>query len=192
MVSASFSDPNAVWSGEVILFPKGFNLNGYLHVYRYNSVWIGYKNTIIYTFFGTLLNVVLTVCAAYPLSRSDFKPRKIITILLVFTMYFNGGLIPTYLVVNGLGLVNTRLAMILPTAISMFNVIITRTYFQTNIPPSLQDAADIDGFNTLQYLMKIVIPLSKPVLAVIALYYGIFHWNSYFNTAYFTGYTHTK
>lgn len=181
VVSASFSDPSAVWTGKVILWPVEPSLDGYREVLKYKDIWIGYGNTIIYTVVGTLLNLVLTICAAYPLSRSDFMARTPLTLLFMFTMYFGGGLIPTYLVVQRLGIINTRWAMILPTAVSIYNVIVTRTYFQTSIPVTLQEAAELDGANTLQFLIRIVLPLSAPILAVMALYYGVGHWNAYFD-----------
>jgi len=181
VVSASLSNPSAVWNGEVLLFPVGLNIDGYKYVFENKDVWLGYGNTLFYTVIGTIINLILTICAAYPLSRKDFVPRNFLMAVFVFTMYFNGGLIPTYLVVSDLGIINTRWALLLPTAVSIFNVIITRTYFQTSIPKSLQEAAEIDGCNTAQFLIRIVLPLSAPIIAVMALYYGVAHWNEYFN-----------
>lgn len=181
VVSASISDPNAVWNGEVILFPVGVNLNGYREILRYKDILVGYKNTILYTVLGTAVNLVMTICAAYPLSRKDFLPRNLLMVLFMFTMYFSGGLIPTYLVVNELRLINTIWAMIIPSAVSIFNVIITRTYFEHNIPDSLREAAELDGANTLQFLLRIVLPLSAPIIAVMGLYYGVGHWNKFFD-----------
>lgn len=181
VVIASVSDPGAVWNGQVFLFPVGFNLDGYKEVLNYTDVWVGYRNTIFYTIAGTTINIIMTICAAYPLSRKDFPPRNALMLLFMFTMYFNGGLIPTYLVVKNLHMVNTPWALMIPNAISIFNVIIARTYFVNSIPDTLQEAAELDGANTLQYLVKIVLPLSKPIIAVISLYYGIGHWNSFFN-----------
>ncbi len=177
---ASVSDPAAVWNGEVVLFPVNFNLDAYKEIIEYSSIWIGYRNTIFYTVVGTIINVVLTICAAYPLSRKDFVPRNFFMLMFMFTMYFSGGLIPTYMVVRDLGLTNTVWAMIIPGAVSIYNIIITRTYFISSIPYSLQEAAELDGANSLQYLMRIVLPLSKPIIAVIALYYGVAHWNDFF------------
>jgi len=180
VVSASFSDPEAIISGEVWLLPRGMNVLSYERVINNNSIWIGYKNTVIYTFFGTLINVVMTVMAAYPLSRRDFKGRNIIMLAIVFTMFFHGGLIPTYLVVYRLNMINTIWAMLIPNALSAFNIIITRTFFQTNIPGELNESAYMDGCNNIRLLAYIVLPLSKPILAVITLFYGVVHWNSFF------------
>lgn len=178
---ASISDPSEVWKGSVILFPKGFNLNAYKEILKYDDIWIGYRNTILYTVLGTIINIVLTICAAYPLSRKDFVPRNFFMVMFMITMYFSGGLIPTYMVVNKLNITNTIWAMMIPGAVSIFNVIITRTYFINSIPSSLQEAAELDGANSYQFLTKVVLPLSKPILAVIALYYGVGHWNDFFS-----------
>lgn len=181
IIIASFSDPAAVWNGKVVLLPKGFNIDAYKEILKYKSIWLGYRNTILYTVLGTVINLVLTICTAYPLSRKDFMPRNFFMFMFMLTMYFSGGLIPTYLVVNKLNLVNTAWAMIIPGAISIYNVIITRTYFINSIPGSLQEAAELDGANSLQFLMRVVLPLSKPVIAVIALYYAVGHWNDFFS-----------
>lgn len=178
---ASISDPAQVWQGNVILFPKDITLDAYKEVIQYETIWSGYGNTILYTVLGTVINLVLTVCGAYPLSRKDFAPRKFLMILLMITMYFSGGLVPTYLVVNKLGLVDTIWAMIIPNAVSMFNIIITRTYFMNSIPEELYEAAQLDGANTAQYLFKVVLPLSKPILAVITLFYAVGHWNDFYS-----------
>lgn len=177
---ASVSNPYEVWNGNVILFPKGLTLAAYKAVIEYKSIWIGYRNTLFYTIAGTAVNLVMTVCAAYPLSRKDFVPRNFFMFMFMLTMYFGGGMIPTYLVVSKLGLVNSPWAMILPGACSIYNVIITRTYFINSIPAGLKDAADLDGANSFQYLIRIVLPLSQPILAVIALYYAVGHWNDYY------------
>ena len=177
---ASISDPKEVSLGHVLLLPKKITLISYKEMLKYSSIWTGYINTIYYTVVGTFVNVVLTICAAYPLSRKDFVPRNFLMGMFVVTMYFGGGLIPTYLVVKSLGLINTRWAMIIPSAISIYNVIITRTYFINNIPKSIEEAAIIDGANTARFLLQFVIPLSKPVLAVITLYYAVAHWNDYY------------
>lgn len=178
---ASFSSPAQVWNGNVFLLPKEFTLSAYEAVIQYESIWIGYRNTIFYTVVGTLVNLVMTICAAYPLSRKDFMPRNFFMFLFMFTMYFSGGLIPTYLVVSKVGLLNSPLAMIVPGAVSIINVIITKTYFVTSIPSTLQEAAELDGANSFQFLIKIVLPLSKPILAVIGLYYAVGHWNDFFS-----------
>lgn len=178
---ASISDPSQVWQGNVILMPKNITLDAYKEVIQYETIWIGYRNTILYTVLGTIINLVLTVCGAYPLSRRDFAPRKFLLIILMITMYFSGGLVPSYLVVNKLGLVDTIWAMIIPNAVSMFNIIITRTYFINSIPEELHEAAQLDGANTAQYLFKVVLPLSKPILAVITLFYAVGHWNDFYS-----------
>ncbi len=180
IVIASVSNPNEVWNGNVLLWPKGFTTAAYEAVIEYKSIWIGYRNTIFYTVVGTMINLVMTVCAAYPLSRKDFMPRNFFMFMFMLTMYFGGGLIPTYLIVNKLGMINTVWAMMIPGACSIYNVIITRTYFINSIPGSLKDAAELDGANSFQYLVKVVLPLSKPIIAVIALYYAVGHWNDYF------------
>ena len=180
IVIASVSNPNEVWNGNVLLWPKGFTMAAYEAVIEYKSIWIGYRNTIFYTVVGTMINLVMTVCAAYPLSRKDFVPRNFFMFMFMLTMYFGGGLIPTYLIVNKLGMINTVWAMMIPGACSIYNVIITRTYFINSIPGSLKDAAELDGANSFQYLVKVVLPLSKPIIAVIALYYAVGHWNDYF------------
>lgn len=181
VVIASFSDPNQVWLGKVLLWPKGFTLISYEELLKYERIWTGYANTIFYTVVGTLVNLVMTVCGAYPLSRKDFMPRHFVMVLLMITMYFSGGLIPTYLVVSKLGLINTRWAMIIPGAMSVYNMIVTRTYFMNSIPSSLQEAATLDGASSFQYLVRIVLPLSKPILAVIGLYYAVGHWNDFYS-----------
>ena len=152
----------------------------YERLLEYSPIWVGYRNVIFYTVVGTALNVVMTICAAYPLSRSDFVGRKVILYILMFTMYFGGGLIPGYINVRNLGLVNTPWAMIIPGACSVYNVLITRTFFRTSIPSSLFEAARLDGANSLQYLVRIVLPLSKAIIAVISLYYAVGHWNDYY------------
>lgn len=181
IISASISDPNAVWNGQVWLWPVNISWKGYYYIIKNNDIWLGYRNTIFYTVVGVAINLVLTICAAYPLSRKDFLPRNFFMAIFVFTMYFSGGMIPTYLVIKDLHMINTVWALLIPNAVSIFNIIITRTYFQTSIPPELQEAAYIDGCGTMTFLLKIVIPLSGPILAVMALFYGVGHWNDYFS-----------
>lgn len=181
VVSASFSSTGAVISGRVWLWPVEPGLKGYEAVFSNKAIWTGFMNSIIYTCVGTIVNVALTVMAAYPLSRHDFIGRSWIMFLFVFTILFSGGLIPSYLLVKDLGLLNTRWAMILPSAMGVFNVIITRTYFQTSIPKEMLEAAHVDGCSDLKFLGRIVIPLSGPILAVITLFYAVGHWNSYFS-----------
>lgn len=181
IVIASFSDPSAVNTGNVWLFPKGASLEGYRRIFADNQIWSGYGNTVFYTVTGTLLNVVITMMIAYPLSRKTFRFRGIIMVYLLITMYFNGGLIPTFLTVQGLGLENTRAVMILMGAVNVFNVIIARSFIENNIPDELFEAATIDGCSHFKFFCSFVLPLSKAGLAVLTLYYGISHWNEYMN-----------
>lgn len=180
VVSSSFSSPEAVIAGKVTLWPVDFSLQGYITVFEHKKVWDGFGNSLFYTFFGTIFNVVMTIIAAYPLSRQDLVGRRFITIAFIFTMLFSGGLIPTYMVVRDLGLLNTRLAMILPTGIGIFNLLITITFFHYTIPSELIEAARIDGANDFRAFGSIVLPLSRPIIAVLALLYAVNHWNSYF------------
>lgn len=181
IVSASFSDSHAVLSGKVWLWPVSPTLLGYETVFKHHLIWTGFSNSIYYTVAGTLINVVMTLLAAYPLSRKDFYGNNAFMFLFVFTFMFSGGLIPTYLLVKDLGLLNTTWAMLLPGALSVWNTIITRTYFQTTIPHEMLEAAQIDGCSDFQFLWKMVIPLSGPIIAVITLFYAVGHWNSYFS-----------
>jgi len=181
VVSASFSSSYAVLSGKVWLWPVDPSLDGYKAVFKNKNIVTGFQNTFFYTLAGTFINVVMTVLAAYPLSRKDFRGRNKFMLMFVFTMMFNGGLIPTYFVVKDLNMIDTVWAMLLPTALSVWNVIIMRTYFQTTIPGELLEASQIDGCNDFRFLLKIVVPLSGPIIAVIALFYAVGHWNQYFN-----------
>ena len=181
ILSASVSDPGLVNSGKVWLLPMGFTLDGYKLVFEYTDIWVGYRNTIIYTITGTIVNVFLTIITAYPLSRKDFGGRVFFMFLFTFTMFFHGGIIPTYLVVKNLGLLNNFWVMILPNAVAMWNIIITRTFFQTSIPIELQESAWIDGASNIRILLSIILPLSPPIIAVIALFYAVGHWNAFFN-----------
>lgn len=178
---ASFSDPDLVAAGKVILFPKGFNFGGYTKILEYPAILRGYLNSIIYTVVGTVLNIVMTICCAYPLSRKDFMPRKFLAAMFIFTMYFSGGLIPMFLQVRDLGLTNTGWAMIIPGALSIYNALILRSAFMYSIPPSLEEAATLDGANSAQLLWHVLLPLVKPTLAVLVLYYAVGHWNDYFS-----------
>ena len=179
--SASISDPVKITSGEVWLWPVGINFRGYTGVLTNRPVLIGYANSFFYATVGTAVNVFLTVLAAYPLSRKEMYGRNVMMFLVTFTMMFSGGLIPTFLLVRSLGMVNTRWAMILPAAIGVWNLIITKIFLQTSIPGELYDSAEIDGAGDIYIFYKIVLPLARPVLAVITLYYAIDHWNSFFN-----------
>ncbi|MFD0692994.1 carbohydrate ABC transporter permease [Paenibacillus sp. GCM10027628] len=185
IISSSFSSSSAVISGKVWLLPVEPTLRGYKAVFQNPQILTGYGNSLFYLFFGTLISVTLTITAAYPLSRNNFYGRNVITALFVFTMLFNGGLIPYYLTVKGLGLLDTRWAMIIPGAISVWQVILARTFFQTSIPSELTDAAHLDGCSDFKFLMRVVIPLSKPIIAVLLLMYAIGYWNSYFDALIF-------
>jgi putative aldouronate transport system permease protein len=181
VVSASFSDPTAVIKGEVWLWPKNVSLIGYERVFANKEILTGYINTIVYTVVGTAVNLAMTIAAAYPLSRKDFVGRNVITAFIVFTMFFSGGLIPTYLLVKKLGMINTMWALIIPGAVSVMNIIIMRTFFQTSVPAEVQESAAIDGCSNIQTLVRIVLPLSLPIIAVMILFYAVGHWNAYFN-----------
>ncbi|RCX21646.1 carbohydrate ABC transporter membrane protein 2 (CUT1 family) [Fontibacillus phaseoli] len=181
VVSASFSDPARVLTGEVWLLPKGLTLDAYNNILHNDKIWIGYRNSIFYTVVGTLINITMTLLAAYPLSRPDLPGRKGLMLIITLTMFFSGGLIPGYLLVKSLGMVDTMWALIVPGAISTYNLIVMRTYFQSSIPWELQEAAHIDGCSNWRLLISIILPLSKPILAVMVLFYAVGHWNSFFN-----------
>ena len=181
VVSASFSDPMDIFAGKVWLLPSSPTLKGYKTVFDYPDVWTGYGNSVFYTVFGTLINVFMTILAAYPLSRKDLKYRKPIIMLFTFTMLFNAGMIPNYLLIRDLHLLNTRWALLIPGAISVYNMIIVRTFFMSNIPDELLESARLDGCSDFRFLLNIVLPLSGAVIAVITLYYAVGHWNQYFN-----------
>lgn len=180
IISASFSSTSAVLAGRVWLYPVDVSLDGYEAVFRNPNIMSGFMNSFIYASLGTLFSLFLTIAAAYPLSRKDFRYKNVYMMIFAFTMFFNGGLIPTYLLVNSLGLVNTRGAIILVGALSVYNMIITRTFFQTTISDELIEAAQIDGMNDIEILFRVVLPLSKAILAVIALFYAVAQWNQYF------------
>ncbi|AGC68052.1 protein LplC [Thermoclostridium stercorarium subsp. stercorarium DSM 8532] len=181
VISQSFSSPQAVIAGRVYLWPVDFNVNAYKRIFTTKLLMIGYRNSFLYTFVGTLINIVMTVAIAYPLSRKDFVGRNIITGLFVFTMIFSAPLIPTYLTIKNLGLLDTFWVMVLPGAISVYNMIIARTFFQSTIPAELFEAAELDGASDIRVLTSVILPLSKPILAVLVLYYAVGHWNSYFD-----------
>lgn len=181
VMSASISDPSAIMAGKVVLFPVGFSLKAYQAILEYKQIWVGFSNSLFYTVAGTLVNLVVTILAGYALSRKDLVGRNFFIFLFAFTMLFNGGIVPTYLVVNELGLINTRWALIIPQALSVWNLIITVTYFRTSIPNELLEAAQLDGCSDFHYLMRVVIPLSAPIVAVLILFYAVSHWNEYFS-----------
>ena len=181
IIANSFSSASAVSGGRVLLWPIEPSLKAYKVAFGDPQIMQGYLNSFIYAIGGTLISVTLTIAIAYPLSRRTFFGRNVIMSVLIFTMLFSGGLIPTYLVVQDLGMLNTRWAMVIPSAIGVWQVIIARTFFRSTIPDELYEAATIDGASDLRFLWSIVLPLSKPVIAVIALMYAIFQWNSYFD-----------
>ena len=181
IVSCSFSSGDALMSAKVRFLPVEPTLESYETVFEYNSIWTGYMNSIIYTVSGTVLSIALTLLAAYPLSRDDFRGKKFFTILFVFTMMFNGGLIPTYLLVKNLNLTDTMWAVILPTAVSAYNMIVARTFFKQSIPKEMLEVAEIDGCTDFRFFWKIVLPLSAPIVAVLCLWVAVGLWNSYFN-----------
>lgn len=181
-VIASVSDPNAVYTGKVFLLPKGFDLTSYKLVFQNKDIWTGYANTIFYTVVGTCYNLFLTIPAAYALSRKNMYGRGILTAVFLFTMYFSGGMIPTYIMMDKMELLNTRWALIFSGGVSIYNLVVTRTFFSTNFPDELSEAAKIDGASEFGIFFKIAIPLSMPIIAVMTLYYAVTHWNEYFNS----------
>lgn len=177
IVSASFSDPDAVKAGELVLLPVGFTTRGYKYVFLNSEIWVGYSNTIFYTVAGTLINLAVTLPCAYSLSRKDVVGKNQIMIFFMITMYVSGGLIPSYLNVKSFGLVNTRTFMLIVGALSVYNLIVARTFFANSIPYEITEAAQIDGCSDFMIFSKIVMPLSKALMAVMVLYYGVGHWN---------------
>jgi len=180
-IIASISNPMLVAKGELTLLPKGINFDAYKNVFQNTIVWIGYRNTIFYTIFGTIFNLLLTIPCAYGLSKKGLPGGKTILWIFLFTNYFYGGLIPTYLVVKGLGMFDTVWVMVILGGISVYNLIITRTYYSTSIPEELYEAARIDGYSEFTIFIKIAVPLSAPIIAVMALFYGVGHWNDFFS-----------
>lgn len=185
VISASFSSSEAIIQGRVKLLPVDFSLAGYEAVFSNDAIWMGYGNSFFYMAVGTVLNVITTIMMAYPLTRKDLIGRKVLVGLLLFTMMFNAGLIPGYILIDKLGLIDTRMVMILPKLLNPFNVIITITYFKQSISDELREAAIIEGCDDITFIRKIVLPLSKSIIAVISLYYAVAHWNSYFDAMLF-------
>ncbi|MWV44247.1 ABC transporter permease subunit [Paenibacillus sp. HJL G12] len=181
IVIASFSDPSAVGNGQVWLFPKGFTIDGYKELLKHENIWIGYRNTILYTVVGTLIGLVVNVSAAYALSRKDLVGRRFISLFFIFTMFFSGGLIPIFLTIRDFHMYNTFLVMVLPFSVVVYDIIVARTFFQTSIPSDLWEAAQIDGCGNLRYYALVVLPLSKAIIAVLGLWIAVGYWNSYFN-----------
>ncbi|MGI5894971.1 MAG: carbohydrate ABC transporter permease [Candidatus Merdivicinus sp.] len=179
ILSVSVSDPAAVYAGEVYLWPKGLTLSGYQHVMKESGLWLAYGNTIFYTVVGTFCNIVATCIAAYPLSRRNMVGRKFFNFVIVFTMYFSGGLIPSYLLITSLGFYNSRWVMIIPALLSTYNVMVCRSAFAA-IPDEIIESAQIDGANDWQIFRTIAIRLITPTMAVLVLYYAIGHWNNFF------------
>ena len=177
----SFSDPNAIYQGKVLFYPVNVTLDAYRQVITYKQVWLGYRNSLFYTVAGTLINLIVTTLAAFPLSRKDLKGRSFVTLLFTFTMFFGGGLVPTYMLILNLGMIDTIWALLIPGAMSVWNMIIMRTFFQSSIPEELYEATLLDGGSDWHFLSRIVLPLSKSIMAVMTLYYAVGHWNSYFS-----------
>jgi len=180
IISYSISDPGLVATGQILLLPKGINFEGYKAVFEDSQIMLGYANTIFYTVVGTAINLLVTVPAGYVLSKTDIYGNKFFVVLFMITMYFSGGMIPTFLVVNGLGLYNTRMVLLIMGAFSVYNCIICRSFFAA-IPKDLEESAYIDGCSVIRSFIQIVLPLSKALLGVMVLYFAVGHWNAYFN-----------
>ncbi len=181
VIISSFSDPIAVANGEITFFPIGFTLDGYKEVFESNTVMRGFANSLLYTVCGVSLNLLVTMPTAYAISRKDFALRKPITVFYLITMFIGGGLMPTYIVVRDTGLLNSMWALIVPGALGVYNMIVARTFFTTNIPAELMEAAKLDGCGNTRFFLRIVLPLSSAITAILILYYGQGHWNSYFS-----------
>lgn len=180
VVAQSFSSESYINSGQVNLLPKGFNVETYQKVMSDTMFWINYKNTVVYTVVGTLISMFLTTIFAYALSKRRLVGRRFLTVFAVFTMFFNGGLIPNYVLINALGFANSMWAIVIPGAISIYNMLIMKSFFE-NMPEELEEAASIDGLNTYGILLKIILPLSKAVIATMVLFYAVAYWNSWFS-----------
>ncbi len=180
VVIASISDPDLVNAGRVWLYPREMTFEGYQRIFNDDAVGYGYRNSLLYTVVGTAVNVALTLTGGYALSRHDLPGRTFFTFAIVFTMFFGGGLIPTYLLVKELGMVNTMWAMVVPNAVSAFNIVVARTFFQSTIPKELLEAAAVDGCRNTLFFLRIALPLSMPIVAVLTLFSAVGHWNSYF------------
>ena len=181
ILSSSISDPDLVYSGKVWFLPRGITFEGYQRVLQDPDILTGYANTILYTVVGTIINLLITLTAAYSLSKKSLPGGRVAMLLMVFTMYFNGGMIPTYLIMKNLNLLDTRLIIIISGAVSTYNLIIARTFFINGVPKEIEEAALIDGCSIFRIFVSIVLPLSKALIGVLALYYGVGHWNAYFN-----------
>lgn len=181
VVSCSFSDPISVMECKVYLWPVNASLKSYKQVFEYTPIWIGFRNSLAYTFLGTLLNLVLTLLIAYPLSTRDLPGKGVVSKILLFTMLFNAGIIPNYIWMRNLGLVDNFWVMILPTSVSAYNVFVTRTYMENTLSAEIREAAEIDGCSDFRFFIQMVIPLSGAIIAVMVLFYGTVHWGEYFN-----------
>ena len=181
VLACSFSSPDKVVAGEVGLFPVEFTLKGYEQVFANDSLMRGFLNSLLYTFLGTVIQVTLQMLCAYPLSRPDFKGRKFLNIFLTLTMFVSGGMIPTYLLISNLEMLDTIWAIIIPGCVSVFNIIVIRTYMSNSIPAEVQEAARIDGCGDFQIFLRVVLPLCRPILFVMVLYAIVGYWNNYFN-----------
>ncbi|QSB16520.1 carbohydrate ABC transporter permease [Natronosporangium hydrolyticum] len=179
IIARSFSATSYIRTGQVNLWPRGFNLTTYGYVMSDSTFWINYRNTVIYTIVATLIAMVLTTCYAYVLSKKHLKGRSLLIFVAVFTMFFNGGLIPNYVLISSLGFRNTIWAIVLPNAISVFNLLVMKAFFESQ-PPDLEEAGSVDGLNTYGILLRVVLPLSKAVIATMVLFYSVTFWNSWF------------
>ena len=181
VVSSAFSDPHSVLAGRVLFWPRNFTFDTVVLILKNPNVQIGYFNTFLYASVGTVINLIVTVCCAYPLSRQGFVGRNFFMFVFAFTMMFSGGMIPTFIIVRNLGLIDTRAVMLLPGAMAVWNMIMCRTFFQNTIPKEMYESAEMDGASHFRVVASIVLPLSTPILAVLTLFYAVGHWNSYFD-----------
>lgn len=185
IIIASFSDPDAVLAGKVVLWPVDINLDGYIKIMERTDVWLGYRNTIVYTVLTVVLSLLVTIPAGWALSRRNMPGKKFLMMYFTIPMFFGGGLIPFYNVMSNLGLINTIWAIILPSILSVWNLFMTKTFFESSVPGGLIEAAKIDGAGHFRTFISVVLPLAKAILAVMALYYAVGQWNSYFNAMIF-------
>ena len=185
IVIASISDTDAIFNGEVFLYPIGFNLKGYAALFEIRMIWTGYLNTIWYTLLGTAINIAVTIPAGWAISRKELPWRKFITTYFIVTMFFGGGLIPFYLLVSDLGLLDNPLSVILPYGVSVWNMFMVNAFYSSSVPDEILEAAEVDGSGTIRTFFSIVIPLSKPIIAVMVLFYAVAHWNNYFSALIF-------
>lgn len=185
VVSASVTSASDVLTGKMWLYPTSFTLSAYRKIFAYSDIWIGFANSVFYVVVGTAVSLFFTFTAAYPLSRKDFMLRGFIMKVYTVTLFFGGGIVPYFLLVKGLGMYNTRLSLIIPSAVSVWNIILVRTYFLTNIPGDLLDAARVDGCGNVRFFLQFALPLSAPIIAVMIMYYSVAKWNGYFDALIF-------